>query len=204
MGSDAAAPAHLDEATGRDVKGYLTERICDEQRRSGAVASATSTEPLVNEAIRTIAQRRDDDVAAAAKPPIRDRELAPGEWYGEAEHSPRIPDPVAGEKVTAFQRVVGEAEISADGKTRWTKGAIPEDPNVKAMRKLPRADQVRAAIAQVLLRSGDPEWLARFQRAQRSPCPAAEYERVIDDAIRCYGDPRIPKPKRIQIGGGVK
>ena len=211
MGSETApapaqAPAQsLDEATGRDVKGYLTERLCDEQRRAGRVASVAETEPLVNGAIAEISRRRDDDVAAVAKPPVHDRELAEGEWYGEAGHSPRVPEAVAGEKVSAFTRVIGDAEISRDGKTaRWVSGTVPEDPNVRAMRRLPRADQVRAAIAQVLLRSGDPEWLARFTKAMHSPCPAAEYERVIEDAIRKYGDPRIPKPKRIQVGGGVK
>jgi hypothetical protein len=184
--------ASISEKVLRDTKAELVGGLLDEQRKSGQLPEAAPMERFVDDQLAVVVSTHDARLReaeakriAAEAAPVTEREettKGPGEWYGEAEHSPKIPEALAGETVTAFSRPLRNSDLVAPQQS-------PAEVMLRGM--------VRRAMTH-------PDWKRRLEAVLMSTETDSNklraYNAILKDCIRLYGDPRKKRAPKIMVG----
>jgi hypothetical protein len=208
----AEVRAPLDERTLRDTREELIDAHTEMQGQFGVpVPSRREAENLIDPILRKVerehSEERYRDYLRPVPKPETNRTRHDGEWYGEPDHSPKVPASVAGEKVTLTQHEVGEVILDKrTGTVKTPDGKPLALPETRADRF--RRTTLGALLAHVVAESSrEREWYDRWQAiGWRSGLPAIQRA---DQAIQLMDrwltlhpdrDPRRVREKRIIVG----
>lgn len=192
----------------REAKHELIAGLNQMQRDAGVLPDTRKSESIVDPVIHKVS--RDEVMTAPITQPRRDKsELKPGDWFGEPEHSGKIPDSVAGEKVTFFARELGDYAIGPNGKhdVRPLNGAPTGQRRfspftVATIDGISMTEEMVRDLTRMLWTK--KEWRRRIKAAVNLNDYHRKQKRmeaIFSDAFRVFGPP-IPRamvPKKIIV-----
>lgn len=198
----------LTEEVLRETREDLIDRYTEQQKIGGVpVPSRRDAEGLIDPILHNVEvdhdRERDRDMVRPDPAPYTPKALQGGEWYGEPEHSPRVPEALPGEKVSLTSKEVGTVLLDkATGKVTPEGGKpLPVPPDLLAR------DAIGRVIKHCIHESwSDPEWSHKwiklfwgntgFSVAQRMEI-AIQY---CETWMRDHGDPRKGRERKIIVG----
>jgi hypothetical protein len=211
----------VDEKTLRATRTELLEGVADLHRGQGQIPNTRAMERFIDPILNKVDQSSDEKRPAPPVPKPKNRIAKSGDWYGEAEHSPRvgkgrIADALPGETVKLTSQYVGDYAVKGqkviplngapDGKrrevdeaafTRWLFGSLMHHPDFKA-----RITAVTFSdLAQCAGTTRCSPWAGGCCARSKA------LRKIADDAFRLFGDAKAvwqgapSQPAKIIVGG---
>ena len=196
----------IDEKTLRETRDDLVQRVTDQQRLAGGMPDVRRAETFIDPILNKVDRSSDERHRAPSAPKPKSRTMRAGEWYGEAEHSPRpgtaqsrIAAPLPGETMRLTTSVLGDYSSGPSGIAPVGSGPLAP---VGAPKQSPVEKLLRDSIKQLWRH---PDFKVRLQKVALSNLDERQkdkaYGAILNDAFRLFGDPRKPDGKKIVVGG---